>query len=275
MGNRLIAGRTLKWEDAYGLRLVCVVSENFAREYWKDPALAVGKRIRNSPKSDWREIVGVVGNERDNGIAVAAPPIIYWPLMMKNFWGPETITRRTLSYAIRSERLNSPSFLQEIQRAVWGINPNLPIANVQTLAEIESDSMGQTSFAMVMLAIAAGVALLLGVVGIYGVIAYIAAQRTREIGIRVALGAQQGDVSRLFLRHGVALLAVGVTIGVVAAATLTRLMGSLLFGVTATDPITYVVVTLTLSAVVLVASYIPAWRASRVDPLLALKSEAC
>ena len=275
MGNRLIAGRALNWEDAYGLRPVCVVSENFAREFWKEPALAVGKRIRNSPKSDWREIVGVVGNERDNGLAVAAPPIVYWPLMMKNFWGPETITRRTLGYAIRSGRLNSPSFLQEIQRAVWGINSSLPIASVQTLADIQADSMGQTSFAMVMLVIAAGVALLLGIVGIYGVIAYIAAQRTREIGIRVALGAQQSDVSRLFLRHGLTLLLIGVAVGVVAAGLLTRLMGSLLFGVTALDPLTYVAVVMVLSLVVLLASYIPAWRASRVDPLLALKSEAC
>jgi predicted permease len=275
MGNRLLAGRTLTWDDAYNVRPVCVVSENFAREFWKDPARAIGKRIRNSPKSDWREIVGVVGNERDNGLSVPAPAIIYWPLMMKNFWGPETITRRTLAYAIRSDRLNSPSFLQEIQRAVWSVNPNLPIANVQTLATIEAESMGQTSFAMVMLAIAAGVALLLGIVGIYGVIAYIAAQRTREIGIRVALGAQQGDVSRLFLRHGVVLLSVGVAAGLIASFALTRLMASLLFGVTATDPATYGLVTVGLSVVVLAASYVPAWRASRVDPLLALKSEAC
>lgn len=275
MGNRLIAGRTLTWEDAYQLRRVCVVSENFAREFWKEPSRAIGKRIRNTPKWGWWEIVGVVGNERDDGVSQAAPVIVYWPLMLKEFWEPGTIARRTLSYAIRSDRLNSPTFLGEVQRAVWGVNPNLPIADVETLADIASRSMAQTSFAMVMLVIAAGVALLLGVVGIYGVITYIATQRTREIGIRVALGAQQGDVSRLFLRHGATLLAVGLTAGLAAASGLTRWMGSLLFGVSATDPITYLVVTAVLSTVVLVASYIPAWRASRIDPLLALKSEAC
>ncbi|MGE5813903.1 MAG: ABC transporter permease [Acidobacteriota bacterium] len=275
MGNQLIAGRTLTWDDAYQLRKVCVVSENFAREFWKEPARAVGKRIRSSPKTEWREIVGVVGDERDDGVARPAPVIIYWPLMLKGFWEPGVTVRRTLSYAVRSDRLNSPTFLSEIQRAVWNVNPNLPIANVETLSDIESHSMAQTSFAMVMLVIAAGVALLLGVVGIYGVIAYIAAQRTREIGIRVALGAQQGDVSRLFLRHGLALLAIGLAGGLVAAIALTRLMASLLFGVSAKDPMTYLVVTLVLSAVVLVASYIPAWRAARIDPLLALKSDAC
>ncbi len=275
MGNRILAGRGLTWQDAYGLREVCVVSETLAREYWKEPAAAIGKRIRNSPKSPWREIVGVAGAERDNGMAQPAPTIVYWPLLVKDFWGPETVTRRTLAYAIRSDRLRSPTFLKELQSAAWGVNPNLPLANVRTLAEIQSDSMAQTSFAMVMLVIAAAVALLLGIVGIYGVIAYIAAQRTREIGIRVALGAQQGDVSGLFLRQGLVMLAMGVAGGLVAAFALTRLMTSLLFGVSANDPLTYGGVTVALAIVVLAASYLPARRASRVDPLVALKSEAC
>lgn len=200
---------------------------------------------------------------------------MYWPLLVNDFWGPEIITRRTLAYAIRSDRLNSPSFLQEIQRAIWSVNPNIPLANVRTLATIESSSMAQTSFAMVMLVVAAGVALLLGVVGIYGVIAYIAARRTKEIGIRVALGTQEADVSRLFLRRGLVLLALGVGVGLAASVALTRLMASLLFGVSATDPITYLVVTAGLTGVVLVASYIPARRAARLDPLLALRSEGC
>ncbi len=275
MGNRLLAGRALTWSDALNLRMVCVVSENFAREYWKQPSAAIGRRIRNSPQGPFREIVGVVGNERDNGVTVAAPAIIYWPVLLQDFWEPGLTTRRALAYAIRSDRLNSPTFLKEIQQAVWSVNRNLPLANVQTLEEIASESMAQTSFAVVMLAIAAGVALLLGVVGIYAIIAYIAAQRTREIGIRVALGAQRGDVSRLFLRQGLVLLAIGVVIGLAAAAGLTRLMGSLLFGVSATDPLTYAAVTAGLGLVVMLASYLPARRAAAIDPLLALKSEAC
>jgi predicted permease len=274
MGNRLIAGRSLTWADAYEFRPVAVVTENFARAVWKDPARALGKRIRNTPSNPWREIVGVVADARDDGVTREAPEIVYWPLLMKEFWNFPVFTPRNLSYAIRSQRLDSPTFLKEIQQAVWAVNPNLPLASVQTLREIEADSMAQTSFAMVMLAIAAGVALLLGLVGIYGVIAYIAAQRTREIGIRVALGAQQSDVSRLFLRHGLVLLALGIAIGVSAALGLTRLMSALLFGVNPADPVTYAVVALGLGAVVLLASYLPARRAAQVDPVEALRAEA-
>jgi predicted permease len=274
MGNPLLAGRALTWSDAYTSRPVAVVSENFAREYWKEPAAAIGKRIRNRPDNAWREIVGVARNERDDGVSQPSPTIVYWPLRQKDFWTADTV-RRNLRYAIRSDRLNSPTFLKEIQQAVWSVNANLPVANVQTLSDIQADSMAQTSFAMVMLVIAALVALLLGIVGIYGVIAYIATQRTREIGIRVALGAQQRDVSRLFLQHGLVLLAIGVGLGLSASIGLTRLMSSLLFGVTPVDPMTYAVVTVGLGLVVLLASYLPARRAARVDPVLALKSDTC
>ena len=158
--------------------------------------------MRNTPKSPWRTIVGVAGDERDDGVTKAAPTIIYWPVVVQDLWQPGAQVQRSLAYAIRSERSESPTLLKEVQAAVWAVNPSLPVAAVQTLQEIQSDSMAQTSFALVMLSIAAGVALLLGVVGIYGVISYIAAQRTREIGIRMALGAAQRDVSSLFLRHG-------------------------------------------------------------------------
>ncbi|HSL21867.1 MAG TPA: ABC transporter permease [Vicinamibacterales bacterium] len=275
MGTRLAAGRTLTWSDAYDTANVTVVSENFAREYWKEPAAALGKRIKQAPTNPWREIVGVVADERDDGLARPAPVVIYWPVLLKDFWDQPVFGYRNLAYAMRSRRLESPTFLKEIQQAVWSVNPSLPLSNVQTLVEIQAESMAQTSFAMVMLAIAAGVALLLGLVGIYGVIAYIAAQRTREIGIRVALGAQPVDVSRLFLRYGMSVLAVGVVLGLGASAVLTRLMSSLLFGVGAIDPATYGAVTAALACVSLLASYLPARRAARVDPLLALKSDTC
>ena len=137
--------------------------------------------------------------------------------------------------------------MKELQQAVWSVNSNLPLSNVRTLDQIRASSMAQTSFALGMLAIAAGVALLLGIVGIYGVIAYIAAQRTREIGIRMALGAQAADVSRLFVRHGLWLTGAGVALGVLAAVGLTRLMSSLLFGVSPMDPITYAAVSVALA----------------------------
>jgi putative ABC transport system permease protein len=163
--------------------------------------------------------------------------------------------------------------MKELQQAVWSANSNLPLSNTRTLEQIRASSMAQTSFALAMLGIAAGVALLLGIVGIYGVIAYIAAQRTREIGIRMALGAQSGDVSRLFVRHGLWLTGAGVALGVLAAIGLTRLMSSLLFGVSPMDPMTYAAVSVALGAVALLATYLPARRAARIDPIVALRSD--
>jgi predicted permease len=274
MGNRLVAGRTITWDDIYTQASVVMVTENFARQYWRDPAAALGRRIRNSPKDPWRTIVGVAGDERDDGAAKPAPAIIYWPLMIKSFWSDPVYVRRTVAYAVRTTRAKSPTLLKEIQQAVWSVNGSVPVANVRTLRQIQAESMAQTSFALVMLGIAASVALLLGIVGIYGVIAYVATQRTREIGIRIALGAAQRDVSGLFLRHGLVLAAAGIGIGMLVAAVATRVMSALLFGVSALDPPTYAAVAIGLSATALLASYLPAHRASRVDPAEALRAEA-
>ena len=274
MGNRLIAGRVLTWNDALQRQPAVLVSENLAREYFKTPAAALGKRIRNSPANPWREIVGVVGDDRDNGLSQPAPTTVYWPLAINDFWTMKSYVARNLAFAIRSERMTSPGFMRELQQAVWSVNANLPIANPQSLAEIRSASMAQTSFALTMLGIAAAVALLLGVVGIYGVVAYIAAQRTREIGVRMALGAQAADVRRLFVGHGLKLVAIGLVLGVGAALALTRLMSTLLFGVGPMDPLTYLAVSLVLGTVALVATYLPARRAARVDPVVALRTDA-
>ena len=274
MGNPIVAGRTISWSDIYGRAPVVLVTENFAREYWKDPGAAIGKRIRNSPDNPWRTIVGVVGDARDDGAARPAPAIVYWPLLMNDFWDQKVFVSRNLGYAVRTERAGSPTLLKEIQQAIWAVNPNLPVAAVQTLEEIQADSMAQTSFALVMLGIAAAVALVLGVVGIYGVISYIAIQRTKEIGIRMALGAAQRDVSKLFLRHGFTLAAVGIVFGTLAAAAITRVMASLLFGVSRLDPPTYIAVALGLGGTALLASYLPARRAARLDPAHALRREA-
>jgi putative ABC transport system permease protein len=274
MGNPLLAGRSITWNDIFSHAQVVMVSENFAREYWKEPGRAIGKRVRENPNSPWRTIVGVVGPERDDGVVRPAPAIVYWPMVIEKFWDEAMLSYRNMGYAVRTPRLGSPTLLKEVQQAVWSVNPNLPVANVQTLEEIQSDSMAQTSFALVMLSIAAAVALALGVVGIYGVISYIATQRTREIGIRIALGANRGDVSRLFLRHGVVLAAAGIALGVVAAALVTRVMSSLLFGVGAIDPVTYSAVAATLASTAVLATYLPATRASRVDPAEALRWEA-
>jgi predicted permease len=274
MGNPIVAGREMTWADVYSRAPVVMISENFAREFWKEPAAAIGRRIRLTPSDPWRTIVGVVGNERDNGIVQPAASIVYWPLLINNYYRNKPFAQRSLGYAVRTDRTGSPTLLREIQQAVWGVNANLPVANVRTLDEIRAGSMAQTSFALVMLGIAAGVALLLGVVGIYGVIAYVAQQRTKEIGIRIALGAATRDVSGLFVRHGVLLAGIGIVCGIVAAALLTRAMSALLFGVSALDPITYAAVAGALGGTAVLASYLPARRAARVDPAEALRWEA-
>jgi putative ABC transport system permease protein len=163
--------------------------------------------------------------------------------------------------------------MRELEQAVWSVNPSLPLARVQTLETIQADSMAQTSFALVMLGIAAAVALLIGSVGIYGVVAYVVARRTREIGVRMALGAQTADVRRMFLRHGLSLTAAGIAIGIGLAALLARIVAAMLFGVGPMDPMTYVLVSAVLAAVSLLAVYLPARRASRVDPVVALRAE--
>ena len=273
MGNRLIAGRDFVWEDAYDKRKVAMVSENMARELWGSPSAALGKQIRESNTSDWREVVGVVADERDEGVDKKAPTVVLFPMLLTKFNGDDASVRRTMSYTIRSTRAGSASFTSEVGRAVWSVNPNLPLAGVRTLDEIVQKSMARTSFTLVMLAIAGAMALLLGVAGIYGVISYSVSQRTREIGIRMALGAQRQEVTRMFVRYGLGLAAIGIACGLVSAFALTRLMGTLLFEVSPIDPITYAAVCASLVSAALLASYVPALRATLVSPVTALRSE--
>jgi putative ABC transport system permease protein len=273
IGNPVIAGRAITWADVHAAAPVIMVSENFAREFWGEPARAIGRRVRNTPRNEWREIIGVVGNEYQDGVAQAPPTIMYWPMHLKDFWDSPTFVQRSIVFAIRTPRLSSPGFLEEVQRAVWSVNGNLPLARVRTLQEIYNESMAQTSFTLVILGIAATVTLLLGIVGIYGVIAYVVAQRRREVGIRMALGAAAGEVQRLFLRHGLLITAAGLVLGAGVSAALMRLLGALLFGVSPLDPVTYTVSLLGLGSIALLATWLPARRATRVDPAIALRGE--
>jgi predicted permease len=261
LGTPLVAGRAIAWTDIHHPAPVVWISENFAREYWEEPSTALGKRI--GAPGQWWEVVGVVGNIHEGGLSHPAPTIFYGPMA----------NSRDITFVVRSHRIGSPGFLRELQQAVWSVNPNLPLARVRTLNEIQARSMAQTSFAMVMLAIAASVALLLALVGVYGVVSYIAAQRTYEVGIRMALGAQSGDVRALFLRHGLALTLAGLVLGIGAAMLVTPIMSALLYGVAPTDPITYAGMAIVLGAVTLLATYLPARRASRVQPIIALRSQ--
>ena len=273
MGNRLIGGREFNWTDTYERRPVAMVSENLARELWQDPQLAIGKQIRENLTGPWREVIGVVNDEREDGVQEKAPATAYYPLLMNEFQSNSVSVQRRVWYVVRSKRAGSQGLLQDVQQAVWSINPNLPLASVRTLQEIYDKSLARTSFTLVMLAIAATMALLLGTVGLYGVIAYSVSQRTREIGIRMALGAQRTDAIRLVLGEGMLLTLIGLIFGLVSSVGLTRFLSSLLFGVTPTDPLTFAGVAALLALVSLAACYIPSRRAMRVDPMIALRYE--
>jgi predicted permease len=273
-GTRLVAGREFTWDEVYGLRPVVMISENLAREMWGTPSAAIGKQLREFSSMPWHEVIGVIQDVRERGVQENAPPTVYWPPMMQYLFGaktPETV--RTVTFVIRSDRAGTQSFLSEVRQAVWSVNSNLPVASVRTMEDVYGKSMARTSFTLVMLGIAGAMALALGIIGIYGVISYTVSQRKREIGIRLALGAQSGDVVGMVLRQGAKLALVGVCIGVVAALGLARLMTSLLFGVTAHDPLTFAAVAALLILIALLACYIPARRAMKVDPMVALRYE--
>ncbi len=270
MGNPLLHGRAFTPDDAYLRRPVTIITENFAREYWSDPSQALGKRLREAPRSPWREIVGVVGNVHDDGVSQDATAIAYFPIAMSGMWGEVEQIRSSLSYVIRTERNDPKSLLPEVRDIIWSAHPDVPIANVQTLQEILDRSLARTSFALVMLGLAAAAAVALGAIGTYGVISYTVAQRTREIGVRMALGAQRADVTRMVLNQALVVAAIGIAVGLVSAVGLTRLMAALLFGVGTTDVVTFATTAVCIAFVALAAGTVPAMRATAVDPVEAL-----
>ena len=273
-GTRIVAGRDFTWTEVYGLRPVSMVSESLAREIWGSAQLAVGKRIREFPGEPWIEVVGVVQDVRENGVDQVSPATVYWPSMVRDIYGPGTFdTRRTVYFALRTPRAGNQSLVSDMQRAVWSVNANLPVTDVSTMQEIYADSMARTSFTLVMLAIAGSMALALGILGIYGVISYAVSQRTREIGIRMALGAKKSELAWMFVRSALLLTGVGTAMGLGAAAALVRLMRTLLFGVSPLDPVTFMAVPAVLVAAAALASYLPARRAAAIDPVEALRTE--
>ncbi len=273
LGTPLITGRDISWTDIYEHLPVAVISENFAREYWTSPQNALGKRIRVASTDDWREIIGVVANTYNDGVTQKPPTMVYWPVERARFEGSPEEVNRYVGFMVRSPRAGSEAFLKEIRESIWSVNPNLPLANVHTLGFFYTRSMARTSFTLIMLAVAGGMALLLGVVGIYGVIACSVSQRVREIGIRMALGAQTRSLTNMFVRHGLILTGIGAACGLILAVIVMRLMSSLLFHVNPVDPITYIAVTLGLVATAFIASYLPSRRAAAVDPVEALRAE--
>jgi predicted permease len=276
LGTPLVAGRDFTWSDLHDAREIVIVSENLARELWKSPEAALGKRIREyySEGGPWREVVGVARDVYEDGVHQPAPPTVYWPgRWHKQLFGVPGYQPRRVSIAIRTERAGTENLLAQVREAVWSINPNLPLAQVRTLDLLLEQSMARTSFTLVMLAIAGGMALLLGIVGLYGVISYAVSRRRREIGIRMALGAQTTDIRGLFMRRGLMLTGIGVAVGLAAAAGFAPLMRSLLFGVGPLDPLTFALAPIVLASAAMLASYLPARRAVTVDPVETMRAE--
>jgi predicted permease len=277
MANTVLAGRTFTWTDLHDRSRVAIITEDLAREYWGEPARAIGERIGSgagaSAEIAWREVVGVVANVYDDGVDQPTVPVVYWPAAMDAWWDAEAMVQRSIAFAVRAEGRSVDGMLPLAQQAVWGVDPSLPLASVRTLDELLTASMERTSFTLVMLGIAAGVALLLGAVGIYGVISYSVSQRMREIGVRMALGARGGDVGRMVLRQGLVLAGLGVAIGLAVALALSDVMGSLLHGVEPMDPLTYAAVSVGLAAVAGLASWLPARRAAAMDPARTLRQD--
>ncbi|MEO7275520.1 MAG: ABC transporter permease [Vicinamibacterales bacterium] len=263
LGAPLRAGRDYDWTDLHQDRKVVLISENFAREYWGSAAAAVGKRIRENPSKPWSEVIGVVADIRHDGADRPAPATVYWPQR----------SSRSVTFMLRGPRAGTDSYASEIRQAVLAESPSLPVTQLRTMAEVYDRSMSRTSFTLTLLAISGGMALLLAAIGIYAVISYTVSQRTREIGIRMALGARQDRLKLMFVRHGLLWGGIGAAAGLVAAAALSQLMSALLFEINPIDPLTYAVVVVGLLLAAAVASYVPARRVTRIDPVEALRAE--
>jgi putative ABC transport system permease protein len=268
----LRSGRVFAESDTATSAGVVVIDETMARKYFPQEN-AVGKRMRLGDEGNpWLEIIGVVADSKSNGLEAASYPGIYIPYQQRQATLVENLVGRRMTLLIRTAAEPSQS-VAALRRALREIEPNQAVTDIQPLAKVLAESVAPHRFRTALLSLFALVAMLLAGLGIYGVMSYSVAQRTREIGIRVTLGAETRDVLRLVLRQGLTLTFTGVTIGVAAAFALTRLMKALLFGVSATDPLTFGVIVVLLTGVALLACFIPARRATKVDPLVALRCE--
>ena len=267
LGIPLLRGRALSVADREGTPTVAMVDELTAKRLWPN-ADAMGQRFRPAWLKPWMTIVGIVGTVKRDSLSSAGEISIYLPMSnVGGFWFP---TQMTL--VVRAEG-NAVAIASRIREAVAAVDPTVPVNSVRPLQDLVSSSAARARFTMVLLATFAGVALTLGAVGIYGVIAFAVARRTREIGVRMALGARATDVLRMVLREGGVLVAAGVTLGIVGAFAGSRVLARCLFGVTPSDPGVFVAVPALLGLVAVGACLIPARRAARVDPMVALRSE--
>ena len=272
----LLMGRNVTWADVHARAPVALLSETLAREVFGSPEEALGEYVAARPDPPvWKEVIGIVADTREDGIDASYPDLVYWPHVTLGFWegnAPDlTQVWRGATISIRSSRTHTPGFLDDVEAAVWEVSPNLPLMNVTAMDDVVTASMSRTSFALVLLGVAGIVALVLGMVGVYGVVSYAVSQRRAELGMRMALGAEPGQVQGMVLRQGLTLAVLGIVVGLALALGLMRLMSAILFGVSPVDPLTYVAVSAGLLAVAAAASFLPARRAARVDPMAALR----
>jgi putative ABC transport system permease protein len=267
-------GRAFAETDKAGAQPVAIVNEAFVRRFYKDDnpfekQLSVGRGTLDP----WRQIVGVVADTKQQGLDKDAPATVFLPLPQV----PDklmAIARTFVSAYITVRTTMAPlGFSAAVKREINALDPTLPLSQMRSMEQVVARSIAPQRFNMLLIGLFAGLGIGLAAIGIYGVVSYSVAQRTQEIGIRMALGAQTLDILRLVLQQGFGLALAGVAIGLIAALALTRLMASLLFGVSATDPLTFIAVSLLLGGIALLACFLPARRAARVDPMIALRYE--
>jgi predicted permease len=273
LGTTLVAGRDFAWADMTPDSRVILVSENLARELWGSPQSAIGRRLQTLPGTPWHDVIGVVQDVRESGAQKPSPAIVYWPAYGESPYKAERAdVARTITIVVRTPRAGTGSLVADVEKAVWSMRSDLAIAGVQTMQAIYDRSMAQTSFTMTTLLGAGGMALLLAVIGVYGVVSYAVSRRMRELGIRVALGGQPRSLVLGFVRWGLLLAGLAIPVGLAGAAGLGRLAATLLFGVEPLDPITCATVVAILAAAAAAASYLPARRIMTLDPIRVLNS---
>lgn len=273
IGTTLVAGRDFTWADMNPDSRTILVSENLARELWGSPAAALGRSIQTLPGTPWHDVIGVVQDVRENGAEHAAPAIVYWPAYGESpYRAKRPDVARTITLIVRTPRAGTAPLLADVERGVWSLRPDLAISGVQTMQDIYDRSMARTSFTMATLLASGAMALILAIVGVYGVVSYSVTRRMRELGIRVALGGPPRALVLLFVRWGLLLAGFAIPVGFAASAVLDRLMAALLFGVRPLDPVTYAAVSAILVLAAATASYLPARRILSLDPVRALNT---
>jgi len=266
MGIQVNRGNQFTDRDTADVPGIAIINDVAARKFWpgEEPLGKKIKRGRPESKNPWVTIVGIVGSGNQNSLREIAQPEIYTPYLQN--------ASRTFTLVTRTS-VDPRTLAASIRKEVWATDKDLPVSNMKLMNELISNSVAQPRFYVILLSVFAGLALVLAAVGVYGVMSYSVTLRTRDIGIRMALGARPADIFKHIVGQALLLALIGLGIGIVLAITSTRVMSSLLYGINATDPLTLVATSLMLLAVALLASYVPARRATKVDPMVALRYE--